>query len=175
MRFALALLAIFYGLMASAQQPRLEARLDGRSLARHEGIWQLSPDTRIAVIADEGEPAAVYAVASANLALLPGTRIGKMELVDPSQGRYRLEIQTDVDDNGRLCGRQTFDATIKDGSALSAPTMTLKPVGKIKAEIWMLWRRFVSVSVHQEHQNRVLGAERIYPASPLRTGQTLAL
>ena len=57
----------------------------------------------------------------------------------------------------------TFDVTVADESSFERGTLTLRPRGKFKLNLWLLYRLFVTFSVRGGDKPKELHAIRVYP------------
>ena len=160
--------ALVAGIVAHAAAPdaavlqRLSA--PGHVLAPVEGVWTIVGDdhSQIAVVADGAENFAVYSLDSPDMRLQPMTRIGSVEPQGVDGKKYAMTLFTDIDNNGQLKGKHKFTVVVDADGRL-----TITPVrGPLKVDLWMIYRFFITMSVHGQRAPRELKAYRLVPAAP---------
>jgi hypothetical protein len=142
----------------------IAAHFNNRVTATIEGVWQFADDgATIAIYADantEGDYA-VVCLDSPDLRLTPGTTLGWARNSLNDGKNYAASLYTNVNDNGSQTKRHKFTV------ALTNNTLELTAVRSgLKLDLWMLYRFFVTMSVHRQNPNQTLKAFRIYPPSP---------
>lgn len=164
--FILALLMLL-PLAAAGRLPvvadSLTARFDGRTVAPVEGIWNIADGSQL-MIEREGEGGfAVTRLHGDDLRLAPGTRVGTLVPEDMQGRTYRARLATTVGNSGKPGGVRTFDVTVADESSPESGTLTLRPRGKFRLNLWLLYRMFVTFSVRGSDKPEELHAIRVYP------------
>jgi hypothetical protein len=134
-----------------------------RVVAPLEGVWQFADDgATLAIYADSNTLGdyTIVCIDSPDLRLAPGTVLGSASSSLGNGKDYSAKLYTDVSDSGVPTKRTSFKVRLNDGiiemTAIKGP---------FKLDIWMLYRFYVTMSVHQTNGTKTLRARRIYPDS----------
>lgn len=172
-------LLIVLPLTAAARMPvvadSLAARFDGRTLAPVEGIWLIADGSQLMIERDNDNGYVVTRLHGDDLRLAPGTRVGSIVPENLQGTKYRAQLATTVNGNGKADGLRTFEVTTADETSPERGTLTLRPRGKFKLNLWLLYRMFVTVSVKGNNEPVELHAIRLYPNPAFSADFPLAL
>lgn len=138
---------------------------DGHTLDAIEGVWQI-PDGATLSIAKDAQTAhggyAVTAVDSPDLRVTPGTVIGHANVSDrEGVNTYALQLFTDIDTHGNPCSRRRFECKVDPATG----TMSMQPQARVKFDLWMLYRLYLTMSMRHQSAPKALQARRIEPAA----------
>lgn len=160
-------LLILLSLAAAGRMPvvadSLTARFEGRTVAPVEGIWNIADGSQLMIEREGDGSFAVTRLHGDDLRLTPGTRVGTLVPEDLQGKAYRARLATTVGNSGKPGGMRIFDVTVADESSPEGGTLTLRPRGKFKLNLWLLYRLFVTFSVRGSDKPKELHAIRVYP------------
>jgi hypothetical protein len=146
----------------------IASRFADRVVAPIEGVWQFADDgATVAVYADTNTSGdyKIVCLDSPDLRLASGSVLGWASASLGDGAHYTAQLYTDVSSKGIPTKMHKFTVTVKDGII----EMTAVKNG-LKFDLWMLYRFFVTMSLHRNDDNKALKARRTYP-DPIPTAQ----
>jgi hypothetical protein len=139
----------------------IASRYADRPITPIEGVWQFADaGATIAIYADSDTPGdyAIVCLDSPDLRLPEGSVLGTTSTSLGDGEHYTAKLFTDVTDGGVPVKQHKFNVTVKNG----AMEMAVVKSG-LKLDFWMLYRFFVTVSLHRNGDSKNLQARRVYP------------
>lgn len=124
-----------------------------------EGTWKITGGAEILIKKGElsGAEYDVVSISSPDLRLPPGALIGSAESADAEGRKYVMRLATDVNDKEQPVSQRSFDAELQSGR------LSLTPRRGYKFDMWMLYRLYLTVSLHRNKAPKNLEAVRIAP------------
>lgn len=157
-----ALSALFAG--AAVVPDSIVAHYADRAPDTIEGVWQFADDgATIAIYADTNTTGdyTLVCLDSPDLRLAPGTTLGAAKSSLGDGVNYTTTLCTNVNDKGTPISQHKFNVTLTNNIL----SLTAVKSG-LKFDVWMLYRFFVTMSVHRNNATPTLKARRIYPPTP---------
>lgn len=125
-----------------------------------EGVWAFVGDrSAIAVKSNGTDTYDVYSLDSDNLRLMPMTVIGSAVNITPRGDKARMQLCTAIDADGNPSSPKTFVVSLDSDGNLSF--QAAKTAARM--DMWLLYRFFVSMSVHRNKVPREVHARRLWP------------